>query len=79
MSPLNRIDEYLYDREYKIILKDHYLNIINYTEIVDFSLNQIRVKIVDKLLTIIGTKLTISKMQDNEVLIIGNIDNISIK
>ena len=79
MKIKNRLDNYLYDREYRIIIKENYVNIINYDEIVDFDSNKISVKYNTKLITIEGLNLTINKMIENEVLITGNISNISIK
>ena len=78
MKLRDRLDNYLYDREYKIIIKENYVNIINYDEIIDFTLNNISVKYKNKIITIEGYNLTISKMVDNEVLITGNINNIRI-
>jgi len=73
MKLMNRLDDYLYDREYKIIIKENYVNIINYDEIIDFSLNKVSVKYKNKIIIIEGKNLIISKMVENEVLIIGNI------
>ena len=78
MKLRDRLDNYLYDREYKIIIKENYVNIINYDEIIDFTLNNISVKYKNKIITIEGYNLTISKMIDSEVLITGNIANIRI-
>ena len=78
MKIMDRLDNYLYDREYKIIIKDNYVDIINYDEIVDFTLNKISVKYQKKTITIEGINLTISKMVTDEVLITGNISNIRI-
>ena len=75
---MNRLNNYLYDREYKIIIKENCINIINYDEIVDFTLTKISVKHKNKLITVDGTNLVITKMIDNEVLITGNIDAIRI-
>ena len=75
---MNRLDNYLYDREYRIIIKENYVNIVNYDEIVDFNSNKISVKYKNKLITIEGLNLTINKMIEDEVLITGNISNISI-
>ena len=74
----NNIERYLIDTEFKIIIKNNYLNIINYKEIVDFSPNQIIVKIKNKLINIIGDNLIVSQMQNNEVLITGNINTIEL-
>lgn len=72
------IERYLYDKEYKIIIKENYVNIINYDEIIDFNLNNISVKYQDKIISIEGHDLSISKMVEDEVLITGEINNIRI-
>ena len=59
MKLINELDRYLYDREYKIIIKENYINIINYDEIVDFNLNKISVKNNKKIIIIEGNNLTI--------------------
>lgn len=78
MRFLDRIDKYLYDNEYKIILKNNKIDIINYEEIIDFSPYNISIKCHNKLIIIEGQNLIISKMEDNEVLILGIISNIRI-
>ena len=78
MKIIDRLDNYLYDREYRIIIKENYVNIINYDEIVDFNLTKISVKYKNKKITVEGINLTINKMIEDEVLITGNITNISI-
>lgn len=78
MKLMNRLDNYLYDREYKIILKENYLNIVNYGEIIDFSLDKISVRKNDKNIIVTGKNLTINKMLDEELLITGIIQTISI-
>ena len=78
MKLKTRLDNYLYDREYKIIIKENYVNIINYDEIVDFTLNRIAVRYANKTIVIEGTNLTISKMVIDEVLVTGKIVNIRI-
>ena len=78
MKLIDRIDNYLYDKEYKIIIKNNEINIVNYDEIIDFSLTQISVKYKNKKIIIEGKNLVISKMIENEVLITGIINNIRI-
>ena len=73
MKLMDRFNDYISDREYKIIIKENTLNIINYDEIIDFSLQKVSVKIKNKILVIEGTNLVISKMLEQEVLITGNI------
>ena len=56
----------------------NYVNIINYDEIIDFSLNNISVKYHNKIISIEGHNLIISKMVQDEVLITGEISNVRI-
>ena len=44
MKLIDRIDNYLCDKEYKIIIKENKINIVNYDEIIDFSLTKISIK-----------------------------------
>ena len=78
MKIKERIDNYLCDDEYKIIIKNNQINIINYNEIIDFSPVKISIKYCGKSIVIEGDNLTISKMIETEVLIIGNISLIRI-
>lgn len=79
MKIIDKLDRYLNENEYKLILDNNRLNIVNYEEIIDFSLSNIKVKLKDKIVSIEGGNLVINKMVDNEILITGNISNISIK
>ena len=79
MKIIDKLDRYLNENEYKLILDNNRLNIVNYEEIIDFSLSNIKVKLKDKIVSIEGRNLVINKMVDNEILITGNISNISIK
>lgn len=78
MKLIDKLDRYLTDTQYKIIIKENTINIINYTEIKDFTSTKIIIKHPKGLTTIIGTNLVVSKMQDNEALIIGNIQSIEL-
>lgn len=78
MKIFDRLDDYLYDKEYKIIIKQNEVNIINYDEIIDFTLSKVSVKYKNKIIIIEGRNLIISKMIEDEVLIIGDITNIRI-
>ena len=78
MRVLNRIDKFLQDKEYKIIIKINEVDIINYDEIIDFSLIKVSLKYKNKTIIIEGENLVISKMLDDEILITGNISNVRI-
>ena len=70
------IDNYVNDKKYSMIYKNNKLNIINYSEIIDFSSKLISVRYENKVYHIEGNNLVISKMMENEVLITGDISNI---
>ena len=78
MKKINRLSSYLYDKEYKIIIKEKSVNIINYEEIIDFNLNYISVKYYNKIISIEGSNLTITKMEKDEILITGNVLSVRI-
>lgn len=78
MKIKDRLNDYLNDNEYKIIIKENYINIINYDEITDFTTNKIGIKYKNKIILIEGINLTITKMVTKEVLVTGNIMSIRI-
>ena len=78
MKIIRKINNYLEDKEYKIIIKENQVNIINYDEIIDFTFNKIIIKHKQKIITIEGRELYIVKMVEDEVLINGNINHICI-
>lgn len=78
MKLINKLDRYLEDRNYQIIIKENSINIINFEEIIDFSINHISVKCEKKTIHIEGNNLIISKMIDEEILIEGILYNIRI-
>ena len=78
MKLINRLDRYITDKSYKIIIKDNNINIINYKEIKDFSNTTIKIDTNKGITTITGENLVVSKMQDNEVLITGKIKTIEL-
>ena len=78
MRLINRIDRYLENKNYEIIIKENQINIINFREIIEFSLQKISLRCDNKIINIEGKNLTISKMLDDEVLITGTIFNVRI-
>lgn len=77
MKLIKIIDEYINDKNFSMTYKNNKLNIMNYTKILDFSNEQIRISYLEKIYTITGTNLVISKMFEEELLITGNIIEIS--
>ena len=78
MRLINKLDRYLENKNYEIIIKENSINIINFKEIIDFSINKISLKCDDKIINVEGKNLIISKMIDDELLITGIIFNIRI-
>ena len=78
MNLLSKLDRYLIDTNYKIIIKENIVNIINYNEIKDFSNNKVIITTSNNKITITGQNLVVSKMQDNEVLITGKIQKVEL-
>lgn len=79
MRVLNRLNDYLSDKEFRItIYEGDKVDIINYNNIIDFNLNKVVITANDKKIIIEGSNLTINKMLDNEVLIIGLISSVRI-
>ena len=78
MKMFDKLDRYLTDKEYKIIYKNNYLNIINYVEILDFNEYEISIKYDRGISKVIGSNLVISKMLDDELLIVGDIEKIEL-
>ena len=76
MKVFERLDNYINDKEYKIIVFNNQVNIINYSEIVNFNSYQIDIRYNNKITNVIGTNLVISKMMEEEILITGNIKEI---
>lgn len=77
MKFVRMIDDYVNDRKYSMIYKDNKLNIINYSEIIDFSSKLISIRHEDNVYHIEGDNLVISRMMDSEILITGDISKIS--
>ena len=78
MKMIKKLNDYLEDTQYKIIIKDKQINIINYDEIIDFTFSKIIIRHAKKIITIEGDELYIVKMTEDEVLINGNVTNIRI-
>ena len=78
MKLIDKLNGYLFEKDYKITIKDNYLNITNYDEIVDFSLTKIILRCQTKKIVLEGKNLIIVKMLDDEVLVKGTITNLNI-
>jgi len=79
MKILNKINNYINENEFKIVVTKNYIDIVNYIEILDFNSNRISIKNSDGIIIIVGTNLVISKMVEDEILVTGEFDNVILK
>ena len=61
------------DNKLKVIFKENSLNIINYKRILIFDDDKIKVDCPQKIISVMGNELSIKKLFDEELLIMGNI------
>ena len=76
MKLIRKIDNYINDKDIKIISTDNYVNITNYNKILDIDSKNIDIELSNYNLLIKGKNLVINKMYDNELLIKGKIESI---
>lgn len=78
MKLFDRIDNYISEYKYKVIIVDNSVNIVNYKKIIEFTDNVIKVESKDGITTINGSNLVITKMLSDEILITGKIYSIEL-
>ena len=79
MRLFDRLDRYLVDNEYKVIIEKGRISIFNYVEIVDFSSTRVVVKYREGNTIFLGRNLVVSKMLEDELLITGKLDGVEYK
>jgi len=79
MKIIDRLNDYINENEYKIIITDSYINIINYKEILDFNSTRVSVRHDKGITSIEGTDLVVNKMVEDEMLITGNFVCVNLK
>ncbi len=78
MNPFRKISDYIYDNEMTLHLYDNKVSVINYKEISSFASDKIVIKYNKGSITIVGNKLVVSTMLDNEMLISGEVKKIEL-
>lgn len=78
MKIIDKLNRYLEDNNYQIIIKKNSVNITNIEEVLDFSINKVTIRCKQQMINIEGKNLIISKMEADEVLINGTIYNVRI-
>jgi len=76
MKIFKKINNFINDNEFKITYILNQINISFFIEITEFSSNKIKIKNKNGYLNIIGKNLVISKMEESEILINGNIKSL---
>ena len=77
MKLIRVIDNYINEKNFSMIYKNNSLDVINYTEILDFSSSLIRIRDKNRKYDIEGNNLVISKMMDDELLVTGDINRVT--
>ena len=72
------MNNYLFDKNFKLNIINDQLYISNFKEILNLSLNNVRLK-NDNIIDINGTNLLVKKLTKDEILIEGKIDSIIFK
>lgn len=77
------IQSYILDTEFKVIILDSRINIVNFSEIGHFDNNKVIIRFIKNnnihTLIIKGRNLVVSKLKASEVLIEGVIDNLEFR
>ncbi|MBQ9024437.1 MAG: YabP/YqfC family sporulation protein [Bacilli bacterium] len=73
---MRNIREYIKDPNFKLTIMKNKIDIQNYTDIDSISDNEIIILINEEKVIIKGYKLKITKLLNNEMLILGNYNNI---
>ncbi len=71
---MNILSEIKY--KYEIIINNDNIHIINYRSILDIDNYLIKIKVLNKIINIQGDSLLIRKLNENELIIDGNIKGI---
>lgn len=74
----NLIDNYLNNREYKMIINEDSIYIVNYKRLLSLEQNFISIIIPKKKILIYGKELVLKKIVDEELLIKGSINKIEV-
>jgi len=77
MHILKTLKNYLYDENYVVNIYNNYLYLFNYVELIKLTDTNIKIKFEKFNIDITGENFMVYKMTNKEMLIKGNIDNVS--
>lgn len=75
---LERINNYIDNKDYKITLYKDKLHIINYRKLISLDDNYVTILFANMKLIIKGNNMLLKKILDDELLISGTINNIEV-
>ena len=73
------INKYLLENDFKMVLTDNYIDILNYQEVSLFDDNRIIIKNKNGIITIFGNNLNMSKWMNNEILVSDEVIKIEMR
>jgi len=73
---IKSVFKYINNDSYEINITDHKVHILNYIKILDLSYKEISILVINKIINISGDDLSIRKLDDKELYIVGNIKGI---
>lgn len=76
MRLMQRLTDYVLEKEFELRFFNNKLNIVNYMEIANFSNDAITIKYNKGMVLIKGKNLVVSRLMNDEILISGNINAI---
>lgn len=76
---MSYLKDYIQDNEFRFMFNSIGLNVVNYSKINFMEDSKISLNYKNGILTIKGNNLRIQKLLDDEILIVGNIQNIELK
>lgn len=72
----NSIRNYVKQDEFKLLVKNNAIDIVNYSDLGNISEREIVIFNLNKKITITGSNLSINKLLNNEILILGKYNSI---
>ena len=75
---LRQIRNYIENKDFKIVILENKINVVNYKEIIKISPKVISIDSSNKRVDIKGDNLVLEKLLDDEILILGQINTLEV-
>ena len=75
---LDRLNNYIDDKKFKLIYEDNLIDLINYTRLITIENNYVSLYINNKKIIIKGKELILKKLLDNELLLNGEVTSLEV-